>query len=133
MGEISEKAVPEFKERLLKRREALRWAVHNALVESQREDYAVLAGQVHDSSEESVAALLNGMNLTLLNREVQEIADIEAALERIKAGTYGICVDCGDDIVRERLEAYPTAKRCITCQTRRETARSGGTDYTPSL
>lgn len=133
MGEISEKDFPEFRQRLLRRREELRRAVHDALVESEREDYAALAGQVHDTSEESVAALLNGMNLTILNRETQEIADIEAALERIKAGSYGVCVDCGDDIVRERLEAYPTAKRCIACQTRRETERRGGKDATPSL
>ena len=47
-------------------------------------------------------------------------------------GAYGKCVDCGDAITYERLDAYPTAKRCITCQSRHENRR-GGRDATPSL
>jgi DnaK suppressor protein len=52
--------------------------------------------------------------------ETAELGDIEAALERIDAGTYGQCTDCGVTIPPARLNAYPTAKRCIVCQTRRE-------------
>ena len=39
-----------------------------------------------------------------------------AALERIQVGTYGICTDCGISIPPARLNAYPTAKRCVDCQ-----------------
>jgi DnaK suppressor protein len=49
--------------------------------------------------------------------ETAELGDIEAALERIDAGTYGQCTDCGVSISPARLNAYPTAKRCIDCQT----------------
>ena len=45
------------------------------------------------------------------------LGDIEAALERMDAGTYGQCTDCGVTIPPARLNAYPTAKRCIDCQT----------------
>jgi DnaK suppressor protein len=48
--------------------------------------------------------------------ETAELGDIDAALERIQAGTYGICADCGVSIPPARLNAYPTAKRCIDCQ-----------------
>lgn len=48
--------------------------------------------------------------------ETAELGDIEAALERIQAGTYGTCCDCGVHIPAARLNAYPTAKRCIACQ-----------------
>ena len=48
--------------------------------------------------------------------ETAELGDIEAALERIQAGTYGTCTDCGVTIPAARLHAYPTAKRCIDCQ-----------------
>jgi RNA polymerase-binding protein DksA len=133
MSDLTEKDIQEFQKRLQERREELRWIVHDALIESKREDYVTLAGEVQDTSEESVADLLAGMNLTILNREVADLADAEAALERIKEGTYGVCVDCGDDITRERLNAYPTAKRCILCQTKRESDKRGGKDYTPSL
>jgi len=48
------------------------------------------------------------------------LRDIKAARERLSAGTYGICTDCGEPITYERLLAYPTAKRCIHCQRLRE-------------
>ena len=38
---------------------------------------------------------------------------INAALERIKAGKYGICAECGKPIDEKRLEAYPAAKNCV--------------------
>ena len=49
--------------------------------------------------------------------ETAELGDIEATLERMDAGTYGQCTDCGVTIPPARLNAYPTAKRCIDCQT----------------
>ena len=55
--------------------------------------------------------------------ETAELGDIEAALERMEAGTYGQCTDCGVSIPPERLSAYPTAKRCIDCQTVAEQRR----------
>lgn len=133
MSSLTGKDLEELEARLKQRREELRWAVHNALVESEREDYVELAEAVHDSAEESVADLIEGMNHFLLNREVEELRDIEAALERIRDGTYGMCIDCSDEIAIERLRAHPTAKRCFTCQTRHETEKRGGRDATPSL
>lgn len=55
--------------------------------------------------------------------ETAELVDIEAALLRIQNGRYGLCTDCGVTIPAARLSAYPTAKRCITCQTRVEQRR----------
>jgi DnaK suppressor protein len=49
--------------------------------------------------------------------ETAELGDIEAALERMDAGSCGQCTDCGVAIAPVRLKAYPTAKRCIDCQT----------------
>ena len=46
--------------------------------------------------------------------------DIETALQRIKNGGYGTCIDCGEEVTFPRLMAYPTAKRCIICQEQRE-------------
>ncbi|UCH53269.1 MAG: TraR/DksA C4-type zinc finger protein [Pseudomonadota bacterium] len=130
---LSDKDIDRLRQQLLKRREQLRWVVHDTLLESKREDFVDLAGQVHDAAEESFADLLAGVNLAHLDREVKELADIEAALQRISAGTYGECVDCGTDIVLARLDAYPTAKRCQPCQARREDSKRGGRDATPSL
>ena len=126
MAGLTDKDSDRLEQRLRQRREELRWIIHDVLVESKRADYVDLAGAVHDAAEESVADLLHDMDMNRLRREVEEIADVEAALERISDGSYGQCIDCGDDITAERLEAYPTAKRCITCQTKQESDRRGG-------
>jgi RNA polymerase-binding protein DksA len=47
--------------------------------------------------------------------EIHEIHQIREALKRISEGTYGICAHCGEDIDPKRLEALPTATRCISC------------------
>lgn len=132
MPGLSEKDLQYFKERLQKRREELRAIIHAELISSQQEDFTKLAGEVHDAGDESFAELLRGIKLATRTRELEEIQDVEASLERIRNGTYGTCVECGDHIVFERFDAYPTAKRCMTCQSRHENRR-GGRDATPSL
>jgi len=52
--------------------------------------------------------------------ETAELAAIDAALERLAQGLYGQCADCGVDIPIARLEAYPIALRCVSCQTTAE-------------
>jgi RNA polymerase-binding protein DksA len=73
-----------------------------------------------DSGDESMATALADFNLTILDRHIDAMRDIEAALQRIKNGEYGVCTDCGDDVAFARLQAYPTAKRCLVCQEKRE-------------
>jgi RNA polymerase-binding protein DksA len=48
------------------------------------------------------------------------LAVIDAALDRIDHGRYGICGRCGGPIAVERLAVLPTAELCIGCQWRRE-------------
>lgn len=47
-----------------------------------------------------------------------QLASIRAALERIKAGTYGTCVECGSAIPPERLEFAPDTAYCMPCKQR---------------
>jgi len=55
-----------------------------------------------------------------VKRELRELRDIEAARERIAEDEAGICIDCGDEIPFARLQAQPTAARCVPCQERIE-------------
>ncbi len=55
-------------------------------------------------------------DLALRERTERQLADVEAALGRMAAGTYGTCVRCGRPIPPERLEALPWAAHCIDCQ-----------------
>lgn len=47
----------------------------------------------------------------------KSLDDVEKALSRIKAGTYGICKYCGNPIAEKRLLARPTANSCVSCKT----------------
>jgi DnaK suppressor protein len=49
-------------------------------------------------------------------RESAELNQVQAALDRIAAGRYGVCIDCGTEIPAARLHATPEAERCIACQ-----------------
>ena len=46
-----------------------------------------------------------------------KVAEIDAALSRVDAGTYGICESCGKPIPEARLEALPEATLCVGCKT----------------
>jgi DnaK suppressor protein len=53
---------------------------------------------------------------TLEENSGNVLAEIDAALERIAAGTFGTCANCGKEIPLERLEALPYATLCIECK-----------------
>ena len=79
------------------------------------------ASQSEDSHAQSTTE--RELEFALDARESAELDAIDAALQRIADGTYGVCLDCGTDIPAPRLHAAPETARCITCQDRREHLR----------
>lgn len=49
----------------------------------------------------------------------ETLLEVDAALAKLEAGTYGQCESCGDDIAEDRLEAMPTARLCMSCASKR--------------
>jgi RNA polymerase-binding protein DksA len=66
--------------------------------------------------EEATETLELEKRLALENRIRQEMAGIEHALQKIEAGTYGLCDNCGKPIAPARLEALPQATLCLACK-----------------
>jgi DnaK suppressor protein len=58
----------------------------------------------------------NQMRIRLRNREAFYIKKIDEALERIQAGTFGLCEKCEEPIEMRRLEARPTTTFCLGCK-----------------
>lgn len=58
--------------------------------------------------------------LSIGSRESALLQDVSDALERIRNGSYGICEPCGREIPRKRLEAFPSARFCVECQSKLE-------------
>lgn len=52
------------------------------------------------------------------NRQI--LALVKEALDRIKNGSYGVCVECREDVQPKRLEAVPWARHCIECQAKQD-------------
>ena len=75
-------------------------------------------------SDDSTRAAETDFALSEIERETAEQLAVERALERIEAGSYGICMSCGEPIGFERLLAHPTAMRCLACQSRSESGRT---------
>ena len=70
-------------------------------------------------SEEADAMLVveeGELKTALLSRYLDRAAALAEALNRLHAGTYGICIACGEEISQKRLSAVPEALRCNLCQ-----------------
>ena len=82
--------------------------------------FSDLDGVVGDEADQAFAKTRAGVETELVDRHLRELDQLEAARERIKAGAFDTCVDCGGPIGAARLEAIFSAIRCTDCQTRRE-------------
>jgi RNA polymerase-binding transcription factor DksA len=72
------------------------------------------ADDEHDP-EGSTIAFERSQVSTLIAQTRARLADLEAALERLDDGTYGVCETCGEPIPDGRLEARPVARTCVGC------------------
>ena len=86
---------------------------------------AEAAGDRHDVQSGDWAQFDGERDLAMAldQRETEELGAIDAALQRIADGSYGLCVDCGVGIATARLHASPTALRCVACQEKVEKAQ----------
>ena len=74
------------------------------------------ADDEHDP-EGATIAFERSQVAALVQQARTHLAEVERALERLADGTYGTCEGCGRPIAPARLEARPTARRCIACAT----------------
>ena len=96
------------------------------LGESVKERFLQVAGEAQDLEDRSFADLISDLNVSMIDKHVQETRDINDALIRINKGNFGICAGCGQFIDYDRLRACPTADRCLRCQQAHEKTHVGG-------
>lgn len=109
---------------LNERKPVLRQEIRTALTRMRVEGHEELLSGTSDVGDESLASLVTGITNAEITRDAVELQDINAAEARLAAGTYGVCIDCGEPVPYDRLAAYPTAKRCLGCQQIHEANRT---------
>ena len=113
----------QFRQRLLEERQRVVDAIDNIHAENP--------GSLGDETDEptfqdnhlgdvATATFDREMASTLEDNSTHVLAEIDAALERIDEGTFGLCTRCGQPIDAERLEALPWATLCIEDKRKQE-------------
>lgn len=109
--------IDHFRALLLEERQRVQSAIahlradHPGSLDDEVEEVAASGGS--HLGEAAAATLSREIDYTLGENSAQVLLEIEAALGRIEAGTYGTCERCGGEIAPERLEAHPWAALCI--------------------
>lgn len=84
---------------------------------------ATLPEAFDDGRDEPANDVLRDVDVAELARRSKTLAEVEAALQRVAEGTFGVCMSCGQAIDSMRLQASPHSSRCLGCQTAAERGR----------
>ena len=86
-------------------------------------DRRASGGESRDGLDEIEIAevdIQEDIGVALIQMKTELLRQIEEALDQLRAGEYGYCLDCGADIPEKRLRALPFAVRCKPCEESRE-------------
>ncbi len=109
---MDRKSTERFKKLLQARHRELRSSLEQTRQESRttQQDYG------KDEGDRANTSLARELDLGQKSRDRALLASVDAALKRINEGTFGECLNCGQEINSKRLEAIPWVRYCITCQ-----------------
>lgn len=102
-----------IREDLLQRRDLLAGDVGHLADEISSSAASHMPSELADAGQDAAG---HDLSVSRMASEENEIYQIDEALQKIKAGEYGDCEECGEPINPERLEALPHARFCIACQ-----------------
>jgi DnaK suppressor protein len=131
MANLTDGQLEKLKNKLLDRQRVLVVEVKDKRDQAAAEGNEDAMGGVGDAGDESVLRMNTDLDIQEAGRDMEELNAIAAALRRIEEGSYGECEECGQDIGFPRLEAQPTATRCIEDQEKHE--KTFATRSTPTL
>ncbi len=108
---LSNEDLAQLEQALIQRRDTLRGELKD-----EKKTFVPTESASQDIELSYVAGLDREVEAELDYHRDTELHDVEFALERIKNGRYGTCHECGEHINKDRLKAFPTARRCIKCK-----------------
>jgi DnaK suppressor protein len=115
-GTMDKKRLEQFKKKLEERQQELRRVVTRTEQDGRDADSEV----AQDIADKAANSYNKEFLFHQSNSERQVLQMVESALDRIRQGSFGQCVSCGEDINSKRLEAVPWTRYCIACQEKLE-------------
>lgn len=109
---MDKRKIKSYRDRLLARRENLFGQVMEAESYSRERD----AEATQDPADMAANSYNKELLFSMSNNDRLLLEMIDEALERIEAGAYGECINCGEAVQEKRLEAVPWARYCLKCQ-----------------
>ncbi len=109
---LSPTRIERLRNSLLDEQRKLRREIANTTTTSSE----VLVGLGNHMAEDATVAFDQAAAVSLLRGTERTLGQVDGALERMEAGTYGVCERCGEDIDFARLKAIPEATLCMSCQ-----------------
>jgi len=113
---LTKKQLADFEQQLINWRAELEMGQNDNMHAMQDMEQTAFPDPTDQASMETD---LN-FDLRIKDRERKLIRKIDQAVNRIKAGEFGICEACGGDISIKRLQARPVTTLCIECKTAQE-------------
>lgn len=113
---MDKKRVEYYRKKLLAKREEL-W---KAIARSEEEGRAADEDPTVDLADKAANSYTKEFLFGQTNNDRYVLQLVQEALGRMKDNSYGLCVNCHEEVQQKRLEAVPWARHCITCQEKQE-------------
>jgi DnaK suppressor protein len=106
---LGKKKLDHFKKKLLEAREKI---INSGIMQST-EDLHIASEDLADEADLATNTINQQVSFSMREREIVKLRRIDAALERVEEGTYGYCLESGEEIEHKRLENQPWAEFCL--------------------
>jgi len=113
---MDKKKLDVFKKRLEERQRELRQNVSRTAQDGREADLET----AQDVADRAANSYTKEFLFSQSSNERQVLQMVEGALVRIREGSFGECIACGEEINPKRLEAVPWTRHCIACQEKLE-------------
>jgi DnaK suppressor protein len=113
---MDKKKLETFKKRLEERQRELR----NAMARSAQDGRDADVESAQDVADRAANSYTKEFLFHQSNNDRQLLQMVDGALDRIREGSFGECISCGNEINPKRLEAVPWTRHCIACQEKLE-------------
>ena len=113
---MTKKVMDGYRKRLLDKKQSLTEAYNkNKTYGRLTEDEGT-----QDLADKASSAYTKEFLYSLSNTDREVLQLVDEALRRIRGGAFGVCVECGAELNKKRLEAVPWARYCVSCQEKKE-------------